>query len=105
MVHGLVSAEVSMPLVSTTSKLLTIIFFKDEQLLHSHLPGCSVMSPSVDFSVQESDIIAKVPQLERQVLWAATPQTLLSAIDELFKFLAPSEQRGFVQKVCSHVLI
>ncbi|KAL5466717.1 hypothetical protein EMCRGX_G030865 [Ephydatia muelleri] len=76
-----------------------LVAAEDEQLLHSHLPGSSVTPPSVDFSVQEEcDIIAKVPQLERQLLWATTPQALLSAIDELFKFLAPPEQRAFVQK-------
>lgn len=77
---------------------------QDDKLLHSYLGSSSAASHTIDLSVQDSDIVAKAPQLERQVLWAPTPQTLLSSIDELFKFLAPPEQRSFVQKVLALML-
>ena len=98
------SLEVSLLHVSSwggqyTTPTTQYYFFQDEQLLRSQFDSSSATSQFTDLNVQESDIVAKVLQLERQVVWAPTPQTLLSSIDELFKFLLPSEQRTLVQKV------
>lgn len=90
------SAEVCLDLEAL--RIHGLVSTEDKQLLCSHFSGSSDTSASADLSVQNSDVVPKVAQLERQMLWASTPQTLLTSIDELFKFLAPTEQRTFVQK-------